>query len=65
MKDKIYKIVAEHTKGVRESKTLYDLALITEKTNNELNALFALRIVSQQRELCCPYPECKSKNIKK
>ena len=44
MKDKIYKIVGEHTDGVRKAKTLYDLSLITEKTNKDLNTLFALQL---------------------
>ena len=41
MKDEIWKIVGEHTAGVRKAKTLYDLSLITEKTNKELNDLFS------------------------
>ena len=44
IKDEIYKIVGEHTDGIRTMKTLYDLALITEKTNKDLNALFALQL---------------------
>ena len=39
--DEIWKIVGEHTSGVRKAKTLYDLSLITEKTNKELNDLFS------------------------
>jgi len=42
IKDEIYKIVGEHTERIRNMKTLYDLALITEKTNKDLNTLFTL-----------------------
>ena len=45
MKDKIYKIVGEHTDGIRKAKNLHDLAVITEKTNKDLNALFTLQVV--------------------
>ena len=48
IKDEIYKIVGEHTTGVRKAKTLYDLSLITEKTNKDLNALiWKLRILNK------------------
>jgi len=51
MKDKIYKIVGEHTDGIRKSKTLHDLALITKKTNKDLNALFNYGTINLRKNI--------------
>lgn len=50
-------------RGFSEKTLLNNRGLIgacIEETKEQLT----ISVVSQQRELCCPNPECKSKNIK-